>query len=79
MILLNKCVFIMPSYTYAVKAQRLLRSRGLACTVKRTEKSSGRGCGFSLHINGDGRAAADMLRYYGIPFEEEEGGGHDQL
>lgn len=69
----------MPSYTYAVKAQRLFRSKGLECTVKRTEKNRGHGCGFSLHVSGDCPTAAGLLRQYDIPFEEAEGSGYDKL
>lgn len=71
----------MPSYTYAVKAQRLLRARGYPCTVKRRNKSSERGCGFSLVINSECSAAREVLDIYDIPYSIRNGGdkGNDKL
>ncbi|WP_162148456.1 putative Se/S carrier-like protein [Ruminococcus flavefaciens] len=71
----------MPSYTYAVKAQRLLRSRGYPCRIRRREKSSDRGCGYSVHITGSSESPARLLESYNIPYSVISGGGEgdDQL
>ena len=71
---MTNCILDMPSYTYAVKAQRLLRARGYPCTIKRREKSSGSSCGFSLAISRDCSKAAEVLDMYGIPYSIKNGG-----
>lgn len=71
------CVFDMPSYTYALKGQRLLRARGYPCSVRRRSSSSGRGCGFSLHIARDCSKAAEILDSYGLLYVKAESGGAD--
>ena len=76
-ILLTKCILDMPSYTYAVKAQRLLRARGCPCTIKRREKSSGYGCGFSVIADESCQSAADVLDMYDIPYSLRNGGGKE--
>lgn len=65
----------MESYTYAVKAQRLLSSHGIACRVKRREKNAERGCGYSLHIFGSFPIAAKLLDNQLIPYSLVSGGG----
>jgi len=64
---MNDCTLASPSYTYAVKAARLLRSHGIACEMRRSEDVS-RGCGWELLIRADCRRAAGLLRHSGIPF-----------
>ncbi len=78
---LTNCMIDMPSYTYALKAQRLLRARGYPCTVKRRDRSSDRGCGFSLLIQRDCSAALEALDTYDIPYSIRNGGetGDDKL
>ena len=76
-ILLTICVFDMPSYTHAVKGQRLLRARGVPCALKRRERSLARGCGYSVHVYGSGAEAAELLEAYRIPFSVRNSGGED--
>ncbi|MCQ2491270.1 MAG: DUF3343 domain-containing protein [Ruminococcus sp.] len=68
---MNKCILEMPSYTYAQKAERLLRSKGIPSNIKRRST----GCGYVLHIFADCRAAAQLLERYGIPYVLRENGG----
>lgn len=56
----------MPSYTYAVKAEGLLRSRGIPVEMLRREE----GCGYNLRIYSD--SAADILDDMGIPFTRRQ-------
>ena len=74
---LDICVFDMPSYTYAVKGQRLLRARGYPCSVRRRSGGPEKGCGFSLNIAGSCSKAAEILDLYGLPYVKAEGGGAD--
>jgi hypothetical protein len=61
---MNNCFAEMPSYTYAVKAAKLLNSRNINCKIVRNDKK----CGYSLAIYGKCRNAADILNKYSIPF-----------
>ena len=74
-ILLKVCVFEMPSYTYAVKGEKLLRSRGYTCKIKRKDNSSAGGCGFSLYVSERCRSAAEILDNYSIPYTFRVYGG----
>ena len=67
---MNKCILEMPSYTYAQKAERLLRTKGIPSDIKRRST----GCGYVLHVLSDCRAAARILDRYGIPYVLREGG-----
>ncbi|MBQ8961687.1 MAG: DUF3343 domain-containing protein [Ruminococcus sp.] len=58
----------MPSYTYAVKAKRLLAAGGYPCEIKRSESSSSEGCGWEIRIGGDPRKALGLLKSRRIPF-----------
>ena len=58
----------MPSYTYALKAKRLLGARGYPCEIRRNEKPSSEGCGWVISANGDCRAVLDALSRAGIPY-----------
>ncbi|MBO4493333.1 MAG: DUF3343 domain-containing protein [Ruminococcus sp.] len=71
---MTNCILDIPSYTYAVKAQRLLRSRGYPCTIKRREKSSDSSCGFSLAVNRNCSRTTEVLDMYGIPYSIRNGG-----
>lgn len=73
------CIIDMPSYTYAIKGQRLLRARGYPCSVKRHGKNSG--CGFSVVMYGGCDNAAKVLDMYDIPYSIRNGGdeGDDKL
>lgn len=67
----------MPSYTYALKAQRLLRTRGYQCRMIRREKSAERSCGYSLVIDMNCRSAAELLEKYSVPYSLRDSGGED--
>ncbi len=73
---MKECIAEMPSYTYAVKSQRLLRSRGFPCEVARTE----RGCGYRLIISRSCSEALRVLKLYDILYRTEaEAEDHDKL
>ncbi len=74
-ILLKVCILEMPSYTYAVKSEKLLKSRGYSCEIKRSESSSGKGCGYSLKIFGECGNAAEILDNYSVPYTDIVCGG----
>lgn len=61
------CFAEMPSYTYALKSQRLLRSRGFSCDISRTE----RGCGYRLRIHRNCTEALSILDSYDIPYRTD--------
>lgn len=69
------CRAAMPSYTYAMKGEKLLKARGIPCEIKRNENTSPDGCGYSLLIRGDCRSAAAILRSYSIPYTGMQNGG----
>ena len=76
---MNICILDMPSYTYAVKAQRLLRARGYPSRIKRRERTAKQGCGFSLRINGACTNALRVLDSYDIPYSIGGGDDNDKL
>ena len=69
------CAAEMPSYTYAVKGERLLKARGYKCEVQREEAPSEKGCGYSLKIYGDCSRAKKILDSYVIPYTSFVYGG----
>lgn len=69
------CIAAMPSYTYAMKGEKLLKARGIACELKRNEQVSAGGCGYSLVISGECRRAAEILKSYSIPYTDMQDGG----
>ena len=62
------CYAAMPSFTYAMKAEKLLRSRRIPCEIKRNDSSSEAGCGYSLLISGSCDSALGILKKYSIPY-----------
>ena len=66
---MRNCIISMPSYAYAIKAQRLLASRGIECMLRRNEHSSVEGCGYSLDVNGNCSEIKEILADYSIPFK----------
>lgn len=64
---MNSCTAAMPSYTYVMKGEKLLRSRGIRCEIRRNERISESGCGYSLHIAERCTDAVRILKYYSIP------------
>ena len=65
----------MPSYTYAVKGERLLKSRGCDCRIVRKEKTASESCGYLLKINGKCRDAFRILDNYAVPYIVTSDGG----
>ena len=68
---MTRCIFEMPSYTYAQKAEKLLRARGIAAEVKRRKT----GCGYVLHVGTDCRSAVGILEKYAVPYVLRERDG----
>lgn len=75
MILLTVCIVEMPSYTYTVKGEKLLSSRGYSCKIKRNVNVSPGSCGFSLYVYGDGSKAGEILKNYAVPYTKIVCGG----
>ncbi len=71
---MKDCIAAMPSYTFALKAQKLLRARGYPTEIRRSDPAPGKSCGYSLYIAGSCRAAAEVLRQYSVPFSGMSGG-----
>lgn len=70
------CSVTMPSYTYAMKAEKLLSSRGFICSVRRrTGRQASTGCGYSLVISGSCSDALNILDRYSIPYTLDAEGG----
>ncbi len=60
----------MTSITYAVKAQKLLRSKGIRVKIVPTPKNVGSGCGYSLETDGRTAEITRILSENGIRFKE---------
>lgn len=73
--IMKGCAAEMPSYTYAVKGEKLLKARGYQCEVQREEAPSENGCGYSLKIYGDCSRAKNILDSYAIPYTSFVYGG----
>ncbi|NLT08946.1 MAG: DUF3343 domain-containing protein [Ruminococcus sp.] len=69
------CIVEMPSYTYAVKGEKLLSSRGYPCKIKRNTNASPGSCGYSLFIYRDCEKAAGILAQYRVPYTNISYGG----
>ncbi|MBP3310463.1 MAG: DUF3343 domain-containing protein [Ruminococcus sp.] len=69
------CIVEMPSYTYAVKSEKLLKSRGFPCEIKRNENASAGSCGYSLYVYRDSRRAVEILDKYAVPYTNIVYGG----
>ncbi len=65
---MDKCIFDMPSYTYAVKGKKLLDSQGIRSTISRREKK----CGYSLKIHDECEKAENLLARFSIPYEKTQ-------
>lgn len=72
---LKKCIAAMPSYTYVIKGEKLLKSRGFPCEIRRNEVTSKDGCGYSLYIFNNCQQAAEILDKYSVPYTMKEYGG----
>ena len=66
----NQWLITFRSVTVAQKAEKLLKSGGLFCSLQRTPKTlSERGCGYCLRLRErDGEGAVAQLREHGIPY-----------
>lgn len=69
-----ECNIVMPSYTYAVKAERILRSHGIACEIRRKTLPD-EGCGYSLYLTKDCGLAINILKKNKLPLTNITGGG----
>lgn len=69
-----ECFAAMPSYTYAVKAEKILKSHGYYAEVRRKSKPTS-GCGYSLYIKQNCSQAINILKQNAIPFTGISGGG----
>jgi len=63
------CAADMPSYTFAMKAQKLLKARGYVCEIRRSQSSSESGCGYYISTSGDCKKIKEILENYSVPFE----------
>ena len=63
------CNADMPSYTFAMKAQKLLGARGYFCEIKRLPSTSDSGCGYYISVSGDCSQIENILKKYSVPFE----------
>lgn len=50
---MQKSLIAVSSITYAMKAKKLLNSRGIYCEMQRTPKNLGSGCGYSIRVRDD--------------------------
>lgn len=72
---MKKCIMAMPSYTYVIKGEKLLKARGYPCEIRRNESTSKDGCGYSLYVFNDCRNASEVLDKYSVPYTIKEYGG----
>ncbi|MDE5583498.1 MAG: DUF3343 domain-containing protein [Ruminococcus sp.] len=72
---MKTCILTMPSYTYVQKSERLLKSRGYPCEIRRNETVTKNGCGYSLYISDRCRQAVEILERYSVPYTIQEYGG----
>jgi hypothetical protein len=70
-----ECNVAVPSYTYAIKADRILKAYGFKSEIKRRERTASTGCGYYLHISHDCSKALEILRKNSIPINLLPGGG----
>lgn len=70
------CRAVLPSETYAQKAQRILAANGYYCEIIRST-SRKEGCGYGLRVAGDCEGVRELLLREGIPVQNvriERGG-----
>lgn len=72
---LKKCIMAMPSYTYVIKGEKLLKARGYSCEIRRNEITSKEGCGYSLYVFSNCLNASEILNKYSVPYTIKEYGG----
>ena len=69
------CTVEMPSYTYALKSEKLLITRGYECKVARKEKTSSGSCGYLLKTSGSCSEITGILENYAVPYRIISDGG----
>ncbi len=57
------------SITIAMKAQNILRQKGIFAEVIRTPKNLASGCGYSIVLNGNLEEAIDYIEKSGIKYK----------
>lgn len=62
------CRAVLPSETYAYKAQRILAANGYSCEIVRSTSQRG-GCQFSLSVTGDCEQIQALLQREKIPVQ----------
>lgn len=72
---MNSCIAAMPSYTYVMKGEKLLKARGISCEIRRNDKISETGCGYSLFISRRCDDAERILKNYSVPYTLTPYGG----
>ncbi len=63
---MERYIFAFPSVTIAIKAQAVLRRKGIPAEVIRTPKSLAVGCGYSVSAAADPGVIAELLETEGI-------------
>ena len=63
---MERYIFAFPSVTIALKAQTVLRRKGISADVIRTPKSLVVGCGYSVSAAADPGVTAELLEAEGI-------------
>ena len=64
------CSADMPSYTFAMKAQKILKARGYLCEITRNTSSAESGCGYYISVSGNCSEIKNILESYSVPFEK---------
>ncbi len=80
---MDTCLFTFRSVTLAQRGERVLRSAGIPCQLRRTPRwMEQQGCGYCLKIPGDqGERAEVLLRGSEIPWRKRyrgDGGGNGE-
>lgn len=60
----------MTSITYAIKAKKLLISKGYKCEISRTPKNLGSGCGYSIRVFNPPEVILPILKSGGISWKD---------
>ena len=64
------CSADMPSYTFAMKAQKILKARGYLCEIKRNTSSAESGCGYYISVSRNCSEIKNILESYSVPFKK---------
>ena len=63
---MNRYIFSFPSVTIALKAQALLKGKGIKSDIIRTPKTLSVGCGYSVSAVGDVSEISELFEKNGI-------------